>query len=142
MTLLTVRKHETPRRVGSRPGQLVQGSAMGPSGGVVDMVTPDTSVFVETVAQVSERQLNEARDYLEHLAVGLHAAGFNVSTEVILSAGPSRAIIDYARTAKPTFIALLRRTHLGLGALFFGSVAKDVVEAEVAPVLFIPPSGR
>jgi nucleotide-binding universal stress UspA family protein len=43
---------------------------------------------------------------------------------------------------KPGFIAMLRRTHPGLAERIFGSVASNIVRADVAPVLFVPsPAG-
>jgi nucleotide-binding universal stress UspA family protein len=138
VVLLSVKKPEEPERIGSRPGEAVAGGFAGPSGGVMGVVTPDVSLFRETKEQSLDRQLSEARDYLEGLAGGLRSAGFDVKTEVRTDDHPARIILEYAKEMKPTFIAMLRRTHFGLGELLFGSVATQVVQAEVAPVLFVP----
>jgi nucleotide-binding universal stress UspA family protein len=138
VVLLAVKKHEDPDRTGAMPGGLIRGGFAGPSGPVMGVVRPDTSVFQETKDQAYQRQANEAYDYLEHLAVGLRTAGYLVKTEVIFSNAPAQVIIDYAREMKPTFIALLRRTHFGLNALLFGSTATQIIEANVAPMLFVP----
>lgn len=140
VVLLTVRKLEGPDRTDAIPGRVIRGGFAGPSGGVMGVVRPDTSVFQETTDQAYERQFNEAHDYLEHLATNLRGAGYDVKTEVLFDNAPAKAIIAYAREMKPAFITLLRRTHFGLNELLFGSVATQIVEADVAPMLFVPPT--
>jgi nucleotide-binding universal stress UspA family protein len=138
VVLLCVAKPENPERSGSRPGRRVRGAFAGPSGGVMGMVTPDVPVFAETKDQSVERQLSEAHDYLEGIASELRKSGLEVATQAMIDDKPAEAIVDMAKEVKPTFIAMLRRTHFGIGERLFGSVATQIVEAEVAPVLFVP----
>jgi nucleotide-binding universal stress UspA family protein len=138
VALLWVGKPEAPQRVGALPGKPARGGFSGPSGGVIGVATPDVSVFAETKDQTSERQIAEARDYLETLAETLRQAGIWVSTHALLDEHPADAVVEFARNMKPTFIAMLRRTKFGVGERLFGSAATRVIESEVAPVLFVP----
>jgi nucleotide-binding universal stress UspA family protein len=134
LVLIKVEKPAAPTRRGYVPGEYVSSPAVGVTGAV----TPDVPVFAETTDQVSQRQLNESKDYLEGLAANLRTAGYKVVTEVLIDEKPAQAIIDYARRTQPTFIAMLRRTHPELAEIFFGSVASSIARSDVAPVLFVP----
>jgi nucleotide-binding universal stress UspA family protein len=136
--LLSVQKPEAPQRSGSAPGRRVRGGFAGPSGGVMGLVTPDVPVYSETADQALARQISEAKDYLEGLMDGLRREGFYVTAEVRTEDHPAKAILEYARQSKPTLIAMLRRTHLGAGERLLGSVATQVIEANIAPVLLAP----
>jgi nucleotide-binding universal stress UspA family protein len=85
--------------------------------------------------------MDEAKDYLEALANEIRAQGHRVQTEVLIADKPADAIIEYAKEMRPSFIAMLRRTHPSVAELIFGSVAMSVMKADVAPVLFVPPPG-
>ncbi|HLF76106.1 MAG TPA: universal stress protein [Dehalococcoidia bacterium] len=140
IVLLSVQKPEDAQATGTVPGRRVRGGFAGPSGGVMGMVTPDVPVYDETKDQTLQRQIGETQDYLEGLAADLRRAGLDVKTEVRMDDHPAQAIVEYAKQMKPTFIAMLRRTHLGVGEILFGSVATQVIRSEVAPVLFVPGS--
>jgi nucleotide-binding universal stress UspA family protein len=139
LTLLSVSKPEHRARTGYRPGRLLVGPATGSTGGYGG-ITPDVPRYADRGYQVWQRQADESKDYLEGLAEVLRAHGFQVQTEVLVDENPDNAIVEYARTHKPTFIAMLRRTHPGLSEMLFGSIASSVVRADVAPVLFVPPA--
>ena len=140
VVLLSVKRPENPERIGGVPGRVVTGGFAGPSGGVVGIATPDASVFAETTDQVSGRQLSEARDYLESLADGMRRPGLEVKTETLIADDPAEMVVRYARQMKPTFITVCRRTHFGISELVFGSATMQLLQAEVAPVLFVPPA--
>ena len=142
VVLLSVSKPDEPARVGTHPGREIPGGFAGPSGGVTGTVTPDTSVFVETKDQSTERQINEVHDYLEDLAVGPRLAGFDVKTDFLVADDPAKAILQYARAMKPTLIAFQHRPQFGLRELLLGSFAKRLVQAEIAPVLFVSLAAR
>jgi nucleotide-binding universal stress UspA family protein len=114
VVLLKVEKPESPQRGGYRPSAAVMDAITGPVGGFATLAPPDVPFYVETGGQAIQRQLDEAKDYLEGLAGDLRASGRKVETEVLISDKPDEAIIDYAREMRPTFIAMLRRTHPGL----------------------------
>lgn len=140
VVLLAVRTPSDPKQIGFAPGRSVRGGFSGPSGPVAGIVTPDAPVFGETKDQAHESQRLEAIDYLEGLAGPLRASGLAVQTEAVVADKAGATIVAYARTMKPTLIALLRRTRLGLSERVFGSVATEVTESQVAPVLFVPPA--
>jgi nucleotide-binding universal stress UspA family protein len=144
VVLLKVEKPESSQRGGYRPSAAVMDAVTGPAGGFATVSPPDVPFYIETGDQTIQRQLDEAKDYLDGLASDLRASGRTVETEVLISDKPDEAIIDYAREMHPTFIAMLRRTHPGIAEVIFGSVATSVMKADVAPVLFVPPpeSGR
>jgi nucleotide-binding universal stress UspA family protein len=138
VVLVKVEKPEAPQRGGYRPSAAVM-EAIRAASGVASVSPPDVPYYVETGEQVIQRQLDEAKDYLERIAGDLRAHGQKVETEVLIADKPDEAIIAYAREMRPTFIAMLRRTHQGVAEVIFGSVATSVMRADVAPVLFVPP---
>lgn len=102
---------------------------------------PDLPVYMETGDQTLDRQIQEARDYLEGLAEGVRRRSHRVRTEVLIEHRPDEAIIDYAKRLQPKLIAMLRRSHSAWPELIFGSVATSVARADIAPVLFVPARG-
>jgi nucleotide-binding universal stress UspA family protein len=138
IVLLKVEKPHAPQQLGYRPSQVVNEAIVGPAGGMARIKTLDVPVYAETGDQAIQRQLDEAKDYLEALAEELRDRGYAVETEVLIDEHPARAITEYARAMKPAFIAMLRRTNLAMSELIFGSVAFSVMRADIAPVLFIP----
>ena len=132
LVLLMVKKPHQPERIGYLPGVLAIES-VGRS-----TVTPDLPVFAETTDQSDQQQLAEAGDYLDTVAACLRQKGYKVETEVLIDEKPEQTIVEYAKRTGPTFIAMVRRTHHGLGEILFGSVASGIVRSEVAPVLLIP----
>jgi nucleotide-binding universal stress UspA family protein len=137
VVLLTVKSPEPAERAGFRPGNVV---STGVAGGFGGAAMPDVPNYVETTDQASQRQVNQARDYLEGLAANLRHKGYKVDTEVILSDKPDQAIVQHARNMHPTFIAMLRRTHSVVGDILFGGTALSVLRADVAPVLLVTPA--
>jgi nucleotide-binding universal stress UspA family protein len=140
IVLLKVEKRHAPQRAGYLPSPVLNDAIVGPAGSMARAGTVDVPVYAETGDQAIQRQFDEAKDYLEGLADDVREDGFKVDTEVLIDEHPARAIVDYAREMKPAFIAMLRRTTFAIPELIFGSVASNVMRADVAPVLFIPPT--
>jgi nucleotide-binding universal stress UspA family protein len=140
--LLSIAKPEARLRSGSRPGMVMASAIGGPGGGVEESITPESPVYQETIAQTQQRQTDETKDYLENLAGAMRRQGFTVNTVVDIDENPGDAIVRYAKQTHPTFIAMLRRTRVGIGELVFGSVASTVTRSDVAPVLFVPPANN
>jgi nucleotide-binding universal stress UspA family protein len=84
-------------------------------------------------------QLADLQAFLDEKADELRQRGFHVRTEAALDARPARAIIEYARRAQPSLIAMIRRSH-DPRRFIFGSVSGEVVKSDVAPVVLLPPS--
>jgi nucleotide-binding universal stress UspA family protein len=107
----------------------------GPAGG-------ETTGFQEALKKYKElddRELLEARDYLERLAERLRASSFDVSTRVALSERPARAILDDASAHATDLIALATHGHGGLKRLILGSVADKLLRSADTPVLVYRP---
>lgn len=85
------------------------------------------------------RQKKELQDFVDRKADELRERGFHVRTEIAIHREPARAIIEYARRAKPSLIVMVRRTH-DPRRYVFGSVSGDVVKSDVAPVILLPPA--
>ena len=140
ITLLLVAKpeEESPGQRGFTSGVSVVESIGTASGGVFGVVGPDRPVPAETTGQTIERQIDEAKGYLERIATEIRQKGFRVDTEVLLEDSAADAIIEYAKRERPSLIVMLRRTNPGLREIIFGSTASSIVRSEVAPVLFVP----
>ena len=97
------------------------------------------TVPVETKEQFISRREHELDEYLEGKA---HAfGGLEVKRVVHLSDNPSGAIVEYAREQAVDLIAMATHGRSGLSRLVQGSVASQVVQSGVAPVLLVRPSG-
>lgn len=88
--------------------------------------------------EARQRQLEELRAFLEAKADELRKRGFNVRIEAAVHNDAAKAIVNYARRAKPNLIAMIRRTH-DPRRYVFGSVSGEVVKSDVAPVVLLPP---
>jgi nucleotide-binding universal stress UspA family protein len=140
IVLLKVEKPHSPQRSGYRPSPVVNEAIVGPAGGMTRVTTLDVPVYAETGDQAIQSHLDEAQDYLGVLADGLREKGYTVDTEMLIDEHPARAITEYAREMKPAFIAMFHRTNFAMSELIFGSVASSVMRADIAPVLFLPPT--
>ena len=98
-------------------------------------------VYGETTDQTFQRQLNETMNQLRPLAATLEEKGFKVMMAAEVNEDPAEAIADVARRTKPAFILMKRTTHPGIGQRLFGTVAQQVIRANVAPVLILPDAG-
>jgi nucleotide-binding universal stress UspA family protein len=97
------------------------------------------TVPVETREQFISRREHELDEYLAEKA---HAfQGLEVRRVVHLSDDPSEVIVNYAREQAVDFIAMATHGRSGLSRLVQGSVAAQVVQSAVAPVLLVRPSG-
>lgn len=141
IVLLSVAEPETALQRGTRPGRVVWGEVGGPSGGIGAAARPDMPVYGETTDQTFQRQLNEAMNRLRLLASKLEEQGFKVMIAAEVNEDPADAIVDVARRTKPVFILMKRTTHPGIGQRLFGTVAQQVIRANVAPVLILPDGG-
>jgi len=65
--------------------------------------------------------------------------GLDVKRFAHLSDNPSEVIVDYAREQAVDLIAMATHGRSGLSRLVQGSVASQVVQSGVAPVLLVRP---
>lgn len=131
--LLMVKHPEHSGRIGIMPGNAVMGAGSEKVG-----TTPDVPTLAETREQMFDRQIGEAKDYLEGIAVGLREKGFEVEMEVELDDDLGKGIISGARHTTVDVIAMLSKHHRSIIASFFDDDADEVLEAAIAPVLMIP----
>jgi nucleotide-binding universal stress UspA family protein len=141
IVLLSVAEPEKALQRGIRPGRIVWGEVGGPSCGIGATARPDMPVYGETTDQTFQRQLNETMNQLRLIASKLEGQGFKVMTAAEINEDPADAIADVARRTKPVFILMKRTTHPGIGQRLFGTVAQQVIRANVAPVLILPDDG-
>jgi nucleotide-binding universal stress UspA family protein len=99
---------------------------------------PDRPVYAETTDQVTQSQIDELADYLRSMVPGLEKQGFKVEVAVEISDDPTHAIVDLARRSKATFILMVRSTHRTVGERLFGTVARNIINENVAPVMILP----
>jgi nucleotide-binding universal stress UspA family protein len=94
---------------------------------------------VETTKQFVSGHQHELDEYLMGRASLFR--GLEVKRVAHLSDNPSQAIVDYAREQAVDLIAMATHGRSGLNRLVQGSVASQVVQSGVAPVLLVRPLG-
>jgi nucleotide-binding universal stress UspA family protein len=95
------------------------------------------TVPIESREQFISRREHELDEYLlEKVRV---FEGVEVKRVAHLSANPAEAIMDYAREQAVDIIAMATHGRSGLNRLVQGSVASQVVQSGVAPVLLVRP---
>lgn len=141
LVLLSIAEPQKALQRGTRPGRIVWGEVAGPAGGVAGTARPDMPTYVETSDQTLQRQIDEKMNVLRPLASSLESQGFKVMTVAEVNEEPAEAIVDVARRTQPTFILMKRTTHPGIGQRLFGTVAQQVIRANVAPVMILPDAG-
>lgn len=92
-----------------------------------------------TVVQPMIATVATAGESLEARASLLRARGIDVSTDVVLSTSPGRAIVDYVAAKAIDLVAMSTNGRGGLERLVIGSVANQVLHASNAMMLVIRP---
>lgn len=137
--LLSIAEPVSQTVKGHRPGKVVAAANVaGPGGGVPGVTWPDLPDYVETMDQTIARQLDELEGYLSPKAHALEQQGFKVDMAFEINDDAAEAIVDVAKRCKPTFIAMVRTTHPGIGERVFGTVAQHVIREDIAPVMILP----
>ncbi len=94
-------------------------------------------VPVETREQAIARKEHELDEYL--LGRTAQFQGLAVKRAVVLSDHPAGVIIEYAREHAIDLIAMATHGRSGLSRAVQGSVASEVMQSGVAPVLLVRP---
>lgn len=123
---------------GMRPGRIIRGGIQATAGGATGSVLPDLPVYAESTDQVLQAQLDELGDYLRSMIPSLEKQGFKVDIAVEISEDPTQAIVDLARRSGATFILMVRSTHRTVGQRLFGTVARNIIDENVVPVMILP----
>lgn len=92
---------------------------------------PDSAAVAETLAQ---RELESARQFLEHTADRLHALGYQARSQVLLGM-PVEPILTHAQKQKADLILMGSRGRQGLSRLVLGSVSHAVLHQAPCPLL-------
>lgn len=96
------------------------------------VTAPELSV--EVARQREHNEAESAQHYLQQVAEGLQSDGLRVETRTE-QGEPSRAILEVARQLPGSVIAMTTHGRSGLGRMFYGSVAEDVLKHSPVPVL-------
>ena len=95
----------------------------------------DDSAFVSVLPEISE----EVREYVDDMATGLRAEGFNVT--VTTPEGSPREIVGRMVKDEPRVLtALMTRGLTGVSRILAGSVAEAAIRSAAGPVLVMPPT--
>lgn len=89
-------------------------------------------------AALDERHklLKQAQEYLEKIQAQVHEKGLKCEWEV-RSGQPVEEIISYAAELKPTLVVMATHARTGIGQLFLGSVAQEVVRNNTFPLILV-----
>jgi nucleotide-binding universal stress UspA family protein len=132
--LLMVLHSEHPMRRGILPGNPVFSAGAEKVG-----TTPDMPAAAETREQMIDRQVAEARDYLEGVAASLRERGFGADLAVELDDDLGKGIINVAKQTSVDLIAMHSRDHGGIvRRLLSEDDTEEVMDAGIAPVLVVP----
>ena len=87
------------------------------------------------------RHVDEAKTYLEKVAVGLSCVGISIVQDVheVQEDGVAQTIRDHAEELKTDLIVLCAHGSGGLRDVLFGSIAQQVIRQGRIPVVFIRP---
>jgi nucleotide-binding universal stress UspA family protein len=94
-----------------------------------------TAPFVDVTSLVEDER-REAAEYLERVADRLRRRGLTVQCEQPEGAAAER-IVEHARRMNIDLVALTTHGRSGLGRVFFGSVADEVLRTAPCPVLLV-----
>jgi nucleotide-binding universal stress UspA family protein len=82
--------------------------------------------------------MQQARQYLDHIATGMRAEGLQVQTEVVIGS-PAITLLDYAREHAVDLLAITTHGRSGAARLLLGGVADKLVRGAGVPVLLHRP---
>lgn len=91
----------------------------------------------EQIGELTEEAQAESRDYLDHVATRLRAAGARVSWEVRVGR-PADEIIRVAETIEPDLVIMSSHGRGGIRRWALGSVAEEVLHRGTMPVVVVP----
>ncbi len=89
-----------------------------------------------------EREQAEAKGYLNTIANQIQSRDLKVKTLVLHGEAVSEAILDYAKNAKVSLIALTTHGKGGLKHGAFGRVAMEILKTSEIPMLLVRSTGK
>lgn len=109
---------------------------------LLQVVQPPSYVYPESTAYLlydPERDLAEARQYLDGVATRLRPEGVTVETQSTLGF-PTTTIAEVAREQGMDLIVMATHGRTGLARLVLGSVATATLQQASVPVVFVRPA--
>jgi len=107
----------------------------GPAGATARLEAPE---LLESKDQAIERLTEEIHLYLEGKARELRGGGIEVTTMVRFG-NPANEIVRYAAAEGVDLIAMATHGQTSLPRIILGSVAQEVLESRIAPLLLVRP---
>ncbi len=107
-----------------------------PEGGVPSRLSGSNPRTLELSRQLREAQIEEAQEYLEHVATQLKNEGIGVKT-ALHEGAPHEHIAEYARQQGIDLIVMSTHGHGGVKRFFMGSTTDRVIRSGEAHVLVV-----
>jgi nucleotide-binding universal stress UspA family protein len=92
------------------------------------------------IAQLEEQSQDQAKNYIEKIAVRLKREGIDVKTAIV-SGRPADEILEYSKKNHIDLIIMSTHGKSGISRFAFGSVAEKVLRHSTVPVLVISAAG-
>lgn len=123
-------------RGGGQTGDGAAGTRAGLAIGIPSDLGGSSSRSLELARQLLEAQLEEAQEYLEHMAARLKDEGIVVETE-LLEGEPHERIVEHAKQHGVDIIVMSTHGHGGIKRLIMGSTTDRVIRSGEAHVLVV-----
>ena len=107
-----------------------------PEGGIPSRLSGGNPRSLELARQLADAQIEEAQEYLEHVATQLKNEGIAVETQLHEGA-PHEHIAEYARQQGIDLIVMSTHGHGGVKRFFMGSTTDRVIRSGEAHVLVV-----
>jgi nucleotide-binding universal stress UspA family protein len=123
------------------PHAVAQSSRFGAELVLLQVVEPFPRAGIlwqEDVNRAEKQAMEEARDYLEAIAISIQERGL-VVRPTVLQGQPDLSIVQFAETNNVDLLVICTRGHSGLSRWLMGSVANRVVRGATVPVLLATP---
>lgn len=92
------------------------------------------------VERLEEQSRDQAKNYIEKIAVRLKREGINIKTAIV-SGSPADEILDYVKKNKIDLVIMSTHGKSGISRFAFGSVAEKVLRHSPVPVLVVSAAG-
>jgi nucleotide-binding universal stress UspA family protein len=101
---------------------------------VLPSVRPPWPLAAAAAETLEQRELESARQFLEHTATRLHALGYQARSQVLLGM-PVESILTHAQKHKADLILMGSRGRQGVSRFLLGSVSHAVLHQAPCPLL-------
>ncbi len=98
-------------------------------------------LMVETAQLADMKNIEDARTYLDGVAVAVKGPGLKVETFAALG-GPAEQVLKLCRDKGAGLVVMTTHGRTGLRRTMLGSVADEIVRSSLVPVLVIRPEEK